>query len=140
MNPLTTKQSNVLAFITCFINNKGCSPTIQEIADNFKYKSVYSAQCHINALIKKGAITATPNDSRSIKVVPGDGCEWKSTSLGEYPKDVEDYLATDGVNYYIMFYDGSWVLSNVKNYSADIGFITHWSEIPKIEFFHFNHQ
>ena len=72
MKPLTPKQSNILAFVTCFINNNKYSPTIKEIAYHFNYKSENAAQCHINALIQKGAITSTPNTSRSIVVISGN--------------------------------------------------------------------
>lgn len=75
MQKLTAQQNNVLAFIKCFISKNSFSPTIKEISTNFKFNSLNAAQCHINALIKKGAITATPKTSRSIVVVSGGDSE-----------------------------------------------------------------
>jgi len=129
MNKLTNQQNNVLAFITCFISKKCFSPTVKEISNHFGFKSPNAAQCHINALIQKGAITATPKTSRSIVVVEQDK-EWIPTSYGT-PSDYGDYLATDGKCYFTMFYAKGWYFSHDKKADSSLINITHWSALPK---------
>lgn len=68
MKTLTVRQQEVLQFITDFKSDKKISPTIREIASNFKI-SVRGAYDHIRALEKKGRISCNKNLSRSIIVL-----------------------------------------------------------------------
>lgn len=131
MQKLTAQQNNVLAFIKCFISKNSFSPTIQEISTNFEFSSPNAAQCHVNALIKKEAITATPNTSRSIVLV-SDGDAW----IKMEDKDPDDYsgrclaYTNDIVSSWveILYWDNrkGWLI-NGKEYPA---IVTHWMPLP----------
>jgi len=53
---LTTKQRSVYQFIRAYQREHRNMPTCKAIANKFGWKSVNSAQCHVNALRKKGYI------------------------------------------------------------------------------------
>ena len=65
---LTEKQLAVLNFIRDFIQDKGISPTLDEMSQFFNVSKITIYE-HVNALEKKGAITKTPNMARSITLV-----------------------------------------------------------------------
>lgn len=70
MKKLTQKQADVLAHIKSYIKKNGFSPTIKEIAKHFDMFGG-GAQGHINALVKKGAVTRHDGIARSIIPVKG---------------------------------------------------------------------
>ncbi len=65
---LTDKQKKVLDFIKNFTEENSFSPTYREIATHFD-TTIKTAQDHIEALKKKGAITSVKGKSRSIKII-----------------------------------------------------------------------
>lgn len=65
---LTVTQSKVLAFVEDFSALSGHSPTLKEIAQNFGWSSVSTAQQHIAVLQKKGRLARVPNSPRSVHV------------------------------------------------------------------------
>lgn len=65
---LTNIQSKVLAFVEQSSAQKGHPPTMKEIARNFGWSSVSSAQQHLVALEKKGHLARIPNSPRSLRV------------------------------------------------------------------------
>ena len=65
---LTTRQAEVLAFIKA--NAAMYGPTVREIAAALGIKSPNGVVCHLDALVRKGAIERTPMKSRAIKVLP----------------------------------------------------------------------
>ena len=65
---LTEKQLAVLNFIREFIQDRGISPTLDEMSQYFGVSKITVYE-HVNALEKKGAITKTPNMARSITLV-----------------------------------------------------------------------
>ncbi|PIV53672.1 MAG: repressor LexA [Elusimicrobia bacterium CG_4_10_14_0_8_um_filter_37_32] len=67
-NILTTRQQEILDFITKSINSYGFPPTIPEIQANFFFKSPNAVSDHLNAIAKKGYITRHPGKSRGIEV------------------------------------------------------------------------
>lgn len=73
MTTLTMKQTEVLGFIKQFTAENGCSPTRAEIAKGLGWRSANSAELHLRALSKKGAIAITPGISRGIRVLDGGG-------------------------------------------------------------------
>jgi len=66
--PLTGIQSRVLDYIAAFQRLHGFPPTRQEIAYEMGYASANAAQCHIDAIRKKGYIEITPHISRGISI------------------------------------------------------------------------
>ena len=66
---LTPRQSQVLAFVEDYHEEHGSSPTLQEICDHFKFRSLSSAQEHLRLIGQKGFLTKKPHSSRSIRVV-----------------------------------------------------------------------
>ncbi|MBS3895009.1 hypothetical protein [Serratia marcescens] len=66
MNKLTKRQAQVLAFIRRYMQDNGSAPTHQEIADAMEFHSPNASAFHIQALVKKGAISHRPGRSRGI--------------------------------------------------------------------------
>lgn len=64
---LTDTQEQVLEYIKSFSNKHGYPPTRIEICECFLWSSPNAAQCHLNALAKKGAIKLSRGASRGIK-------------------------------------------------------------------------
>ena len=57
MDGLTLRQQEILDFIRGFVESEGMPPTRAELARAFGFKSPASAEEHLRALEKKGAIT-----------------------------------------------------------------------------------
>jgi repressor LexA len=64
----TEKQLHILNFVKDFIDEKGISPTLEEIAQYFKVSKITIYE-HINALEKKGALRKSKNRARSIELI-----------------------------------------------------------------------
>jgi len=69
VNRLTARQTKVLRFLEDYQEEHGRAPTLQEICDHFKFRSLSSAQQHVRLIEQKGHLTRTPHSSRSIRVV-----------------------------------------------------------------------
>ncbi|MAE63455.1 MAG: repressor LexA [Phycisphaeraceae bacterium] len=67
---LTPKQLHILRRIRDLRLATGCSPTMQELADELEVSKVTVFE-HVEALIKKGALLRQPNKARSLEVSPG---------------------------------------------------------------------
>ena len=65
---LTPKQLRVLDYVRSYRQSHGCSPTMQEIADELGVSKVTVFE-HVGALVEKGALTREPNKARSLSVV-----------------------------------------------------------------------
>lgn len=68
MKDLTSRQSEILTFISEVISNEGMPPTRKEIALKFGFKSANSAEEHLKALDKKGFIDLHEGTSRGISI------------------------------------------------------------------------
>lgn len=98
---LTPKQLRILQLIRdCRVRN-GYSPTMQELADQIGVSKVTVFE-HVEALIKKGALTRDPNKARSLSiadgvVVPDEGRPYRFPMVGKiaagYP--IEKVAETD---------------------------------------------
>lgn len=66
MKGLTARQRSILDHIEEFIKNNGYSPSYRELMTQFNYRSVGSIHKHIQALKRKGALTAEERSSRSL--------------------------------------------------------------------------
>ena len=65
---LTAKQGAVLDYIRACVSEYGAPPTRIEISDRFGYASPNSAEEHLRALERKGAIELVPGISRGIRI------------------------------------------------------------------------
>ncbi|HNB58888.1 MAG TPA: transcriptional repressor LexA [Phycisphaerales bacterium] len=67
---LTPKQLRILQLIRDCRIRHGYSPTMQELADEIGVSKVTVFE-HVEALIKKGALTRDPNKARSLAIADG---------------------------------------------------------------------
>jgi len=65
---LTEKQQGVLSFIRDFIEDKGYSPTLEEMSQYFGVSKVTIYE-HVKALQEKGAVKKQANRKRSIELL-----------------------------------------------------------------------
>ena len=66
---LTSRQSNVLAFIRALIERNGEAPTLEEIGAGLGIGQVSSVLKHVRSLEAKGRLTIEPNRPRGIRLV-----------------------------------------------------------------------
>ena len=66
---LTKRQKEILDFIESFLEAHGYSPSFEEIADYFGYRSLATVHEHLSNLEDKGYIRKNYNESRSIELV-----------------------------------------------------------------------
>lgn len=71
MHGLTSRQGQILDFIRDHLRGTGYPPTRSEIAGHMGFRSVNSAEEHLRALARKGAIEMMPGASRGIRI-PAD--------------------------------------------------------------------
>jgi repressor LexA len=64
---LTKRQREILDFIETFIQNYGYSPSFEEIAEYFGYRSLATVHEHLSNLERKGYIRRNYNESRSVE-------------------------------------------------------------------------
>ncbi len=69
MRPLTPRQQEILTLIKDTIDATGMPPTRAEIAQRLGFKSANSAEEHLKALAKKGAIEMLPGMSRGLRLL-----------------------------------------------------------------------
>jgi repressor LexA len=69
---LTKRQREILDFIEGFVRFRGYSPSFEEIAENFEYRSLATVHEHLSNLQSKGYIRKNYNESRSIELVHSD--------------------------------------------------------------------
>lgn len=67
--PLTKRQKEILDFIEGFLEEKGYSPSFEEIAEAFGYASLATVHEHLSNLERKGYIRKSYNESRSLELV-----------------------------------------------------------------------
>ena len=70
---LTPRQQQILDWIRSFIESRGMPPTRAEIAAGLGFSTPSSAEDHLQALAKKGALELLPGASRGLRVkdIPG---------------------------------------------------------------------
>jgi adenine-specific DNA-methyltransferase len=66
--PITKRQKQVFDFVRVFIDDKGYSPTLEEIKKRLRLSAVSTVHQHINALIDKGYIKRFDNLARAIEI------------------------------------------------------------------------
>ncbi|MFQ5746022.1 MAG: transcriptional repressor LexA [Gemmatimonadota bacterium] len=65
---LTRRQKEILDFIEGFLDENGYSPSFEEIAAFFDYRSLATVHEHLSNLEAKGYIRKSYNESRSIEL------------------------------------------------------------------------
>jgi repressor LexA len=69
---LTRRQKEILDFIESFLDTHGYSPSFEEIAEFFDYRSLATVHEHLSNLEAKGYIRKNYNESRSIELTRTD--------------------------------------------------------------------
>ena len=67
MEELTEIQRRVFDFIADTLANGRSSPTPREISGKFGWSSKRAAECHVEALVRKGWLTSQPGKARSLR-------------------------------------------------------------------------
>jgi repressor LexA len=65
---LTRRQKEILDFIENFLDARGYSPSFEEIAKEFGFRSLATVHEHLSNLEAKGYIRKSYNESRSIEL------------------------------------------------------------------------
>ncbi len=65
---LTKRQKEILDFITEFIGREGYSPSMEEIAEHFRFASLNAVFKHLESLSNRGYLRRDPNRARSIEI------------------------------------------------------------------------
>lgn len=73
MQALTPRQAQILGLIETTLESTGLPPTRAEIAKALGFRSVNSADSHLRALARKGAIELIAGTSRGIRLLKGGG-------------------------------------------------------------------
>ena len=69
---LTRRQKQVLDVIRDFINERGYSPSLEEIGGELGLSSVATVHKHVSLLVEKGFVQRTWNQNRSIELAEED--------------------------------------------------------------------
>jgi SOS-response transcriptional repressor LexA len=80
---LTHIQQQTLDHIRSYVIDNGRTPTYGEIADHFSW-AANNAYCHVDALVKKGAIIRDRGKSRGIRLADAGVVDLPDVSDGEY--------------------------------------------------------
>lgn len=70
---LTRRQRQILDYVEQFIDMHGYSPSFEEIAGEFKYRSLATVHEHLSNLENKGYLRKNYNKSRSLELVQAEG-------------------------------------------------------------------
>ncbi|HOX58842.1 MAG TPA: transcriptional repressor LexA [Candidatus Paceibacterota bacterium] len=68
MTGLTRKQQQILDFIQKWQQTQGATPTYQEIASQFSFRSLNSVTEHVRLLRQKGCLESQPGKARALRV------------------------------------------------------------------------
>lgn len=73
MAHLTRRQKEILDFLEEYIRVNGYAPSLEEIGRQFSFSSLATVHEHLTNLERKGYLTRTHNESRSIELVTQPG-------------------------------------------------------------------
>ncbi len=79
---ITRRQRQVYDYIARFVQDKGYSPSFEEIGDGMGLNSLATVHKHISNLETKGLLTRGYNRSRSIDLLPVKGKLRQSMGMG----------------------------------------------------------
>ena len=105
MLPLTDRQQQVLDFVSSYLDEHGCPPTLREISDRIGVKGTATAIVHLEALERKGHITGREG-SRGIALV-GRGGSVSVPVVGKIKAGTPSLAVEDITGYYSV--DMSWI-------------------------------
>jgi repressor LexA len=83
VNELTQIQRQVFEFVRDKLASGDSAPTVREIAAKFGWSSKRAAECHIEALVRKGWLTSQPGKARSLR--PADSVQTVRRAVFELP-------------------------------------------------------
>jgi len=69
--PLTSRQREIVEFIRQCLARDSRAPTRQEIATHFGFRSINSAEDHLQALARRGAVALDGGTARGIRLLSG---------------------------------------------------------------------
>ena len=69
MTELTQRQQQILDFIQNWQQTEGATPTYQEIADHFKFRSLNAVTEHVRLLRQKGQLAFKAGKARTLRVI-----------------------------------------------------------------------
>jgi repressor LexA len=104
MLPLTLRQQQILDWIRAHLEATGMPPTRAEIAAGLGFRTASSAEDHLRALARKGALELTPGASRGMRLrelpgLPGAGLPIVGRVAAGYPilaaEHIEAHLRLD---------------------------------------------
>ncbi len=78
---LTRRQKEILDFITEFIEREGYSPSMEEIAEHFRFASLNAVFKHLEALKARGYLHRDSNRARSIELMQDASPEARALPL-----------------------------------------------------------
>jgi repressor LexA len=78
---LTRRQREIYDFIRGFVDEKGYSPSLEEIGEEFGLSSVATVHKHVQHLVEKGFLRKAWNRSRSVEPVETAGLGLASLPL-----------------------------------------------------------
>lgn len=93
MKGLTRRQAEVLEYIDQYIQEKGYSPAVRDIAKRFNLVSAAGVHKHIKALVKKNYLAKEDLLSRSLRVIKSGHGRSKSSKRSNLAGIVELPLA-----------------------------------------------
>lgn len=83
VNELTQIQRRVFEFVRDKLASGEPAPTPREIAAKFGWSSKRAAECHIEALVRKGWLTSEPGKARSLRLA--DAAQTPRRAVFEVP-------------------------------------------------------
>lgn len=95
MSTLTKKQKQILDFIHEFQRDHGYSPSYREIASRFGLSSVATVFQHVKNLEKRGFVTISENEARSIEIIESQAAIPENVT--EVPELALDMIPLAGV-------------------------------------------
>jgi repressor LexA len=102
MQELTSRQQQVLDFVTSYLDEHGCPPTLREISDHIGTKGTATALLHLKALKRKGHISRREG-SRGIALTSRTGIPVPLPIIGTVRagtpepaiEDIQGYVSVD---------------------------------------------
>ena len=76
---LTARQRQILDWIRAFIDSRGMPPTRAEIASGLGFSTASSAEDHLQALARKGALELFPGAARGLRLIDIPGVPVQGT-------------------------------------------------------------
>lgn len=68
LTKLSYRQSKIYEYLEEYIQQNGQAPTFTEIMQAFCFRSMNAVSSHVNSMEKKGFLTHTKGEARSIRL------------------------------------------------------------------------